>query len=283
MKNILLLTDFSDNAYNALLYTTQLFKSSPCKFYLIHSFEGEMSLLTSRVDIGKSEQVYDQLFESAESKLMECKRSIERDSEPYGHSYEIIASSRPLPKEVNYLIKKMTANFVVLGTKGVTAATEVLLGSNAVKVIKKIKGCPLLIIPERINFQPVQKMAFATGFQNEVAPSEWEVIKSLMTMTKSHLHILNVQRDQEELSASQHENRHNLKNLLLEASADILRLQKKETKTETILEFIASENVDFLIMIFYKHGFLKSLFRESVIKKIGRQAQIPYLMIPART
>ena len=36
MKNILILTDFSDNALNALKYAQQLFTTTRCNFYLLH-------------------------------------------------------------------------------------------------------------------------------------------------------------------------------------------------------------------------------------------------------
>ena len=38
MKNILAATDFSNNAYCALFYATQLLKSKPCTFYILNTF-----------------------------------------------------------------------------------------------------------------------------------------------------------------------------------------------------------------------------------------------------
>ncbi|HMB61517.1 MAG TPA: universal stress protein, partial [Eudoraea sp.] len=36
MKNILIPTDFSRNAWNALSYATSLFKKTRCTFYIVH-------------------------------------------------------------------------------------------------------------------------------------------------------------------------------------------------------------------------------------------------------
>src|SRR5690606_41436610 len=38
MKNILLPTDFSQNAWNAIDYALKLFKDDECLFYLLHSY-----------------------------------------------------------------------------------------------------------------------------------------------------------------------------------------------------------------------------------------------------
>ena len=39
MKNILLPTDFSQNSLNAINYAMELFKDTPCKFYLLNAFK----------------------------------------------------------------------------------------------------------------------------------------------------------------------------------------------------------------------------------------------------
>lgn len=38
MKRILLPTDFSNNAWNAISYAAQLFKNEACTFYLLHTY-----------------------------------------------------------------------------------------------------------------------------------------------------------------------------------------------------------------------------------------------------
>ncbi len=38
MKNILLPTDFSDNAYNALRYAAELYKEEDCTFFLLNTY-----------------------------------------------------------------------------------------------------------------------------------------------------------------------------------------------------------------------------------------------------
>ncbi len=38
MKTIILPTDFSKNAYNAITYALKLFKDEPCRFYLLNTY-----------------------------------------------------------------------------------------------------------------------------------------------------------------------------------------------------------------------------------------------------
>ena len=57
MKKILIPTDFSKNSSDALFYAEKLYGGKSVEFVVVYSFESEVSSLTSRVDIGKSEQV----------------------------------------------------------------------------------------------------------------------------------------------------------------------------------------------------------------------------------
>ncbi|MDC8003777.1 universal stress protein [Aureisphaera galaxeae] len=280
MKNILIPTDFSNNAYNALLYATQLFGKEPCKFYLLHSFESEVSRLTSRVDIGKSEEVIDELFASAETKLTELKHSITMDAEGKGHEFETIASSKRLPKEVNYLIKGMDIDFVIMGTKGQTGAKEVLLGSNTVRIIKKIKGAPLMVIPEHMDYRPLKHIAFATGFKFPYTEKELAPLLQLVALDEGALQILHVMME-DKLELDQKEHLSKLRHQLDSVTHDVYWLRRGFSKTEVITDHVYDNNIDVLVMIYYKHGFLKSLFRESIVKKVGLHPSIPFFMIPA--
>ncbi|WP_370003018.1 universal stress protein, partial [Winogradskyella sp.] len=46
MANILIPTDFSDNAWNAIEYAVEFFKNSSCNFYLLHVCHGLNDLAT---------------------------------------------------------------------------------------------------------------------------------------------------------------------------------------------------------------------------------------------
>ena len=80
------------------------------------------------------------------------------------HSFEIILSSENLVDAINRTIKTHNINMVVMGTKGASKAKEIFFGSNTVKVIKKIKNCPILIVPDEFNFVEPKQIAFPTDY-----------------------------------------------------------------------------------------------------------------------
>lgn len=280
MKNILIPTDFSDNAYNALLYATHLFKKEPCQFYLLHSFENEVTMSTSRVDIGKTEKVLDRLFKETYEKLTSLSHSIVLDSEGLGHRFETVASSKELFREINFMIVGMAIDYVVMGTQGATAAKGIFLGSTSVKIVKKIKDCPLLLIPEEIDFKPVGEIAFTSGFKRPFSDFQIQSIMTLAKINNAQVQIVHI-REQEKLTDQQKENLFQLKNKLATVAPEVCWIDKETSITSAILDFVVRRKVDLLAMIYYKHGFINSLFHESVIKKISLQPETPFLMIPS--
>ncbi|GAB5399974.1 MAG: universal stress protein [Aureisphaera sp.] len=280
MRKILIPTDFSNNAYNAIVYATKLFQNEPSTFYVLHSFENEVSRLTSRVDIGKSEEVIDELYDSTERKLEELKKTISQNNLGSDHILETIASSKRLSGMVNYLVKEKGIDMVVMGTKGQTGAKEVLLGSTTVQLIKKIEKSPLLVIPEDMEYTPLKHIAFATGFEYPYTDTEVQPLLQLAAIDSATVHILHMRED-EQLELDRKEHVSKLKTILETISYEIHWLTKGKSKTDVISDYVYSNPVDLLAMIYYKYGFLKSLFRESIVKKVARHPGIPFLMIPA--
>ncbi|MBQ4820947.1 universal stress protein [Aquimarina sp. MMG016] len=148
MKRILVPTDFSINAYNALYYATRLFKNEPCKFYILNTFDAETHILTSRIDNHKDSSEYQKSLDNCKEKLTEVMHSIVRDTEDFDHSFETISSSKELLESLKETIKNKDINIIVMGTKGATGAKGFFIGSNTANVIQKIKKCPVLAVPD---------------------------------------------------------------------------------------------------------------------------------------
>lgn len=96
MKRILVPTDFSVNAYNALYYATRLFKNEACKFYIMHTFDPGSHILTDRIEDHKDSDEYRNLYTESNEKLTETLHSIVRDTEDFEHTFETIATSKEL-------------------------------------------------------------------------------------------------------------------------------------------------------------------------------------------
>ncbi len=280
MKRILVPTDFSHNAYSALFYATRFFQNETCQFYIINTFDVNTPVLTSRIDTSKGDLLYRQLRKESQEKLTEISHSIVRDTEDLDHTFEIISVSKKLDETINKIIKSKHIDLVVMGTKGKTGAAAIFMGSNTVKVIQKIKGCPILAIPDEFDFENPKEIAFATDFRRFYKKEEIRPLIDIASLFGSSIRIFHI-HEAEKLDEEQEKNFKTLKDLLSGHEYTMHWISKFAKKAEVINEFIQGLNINILAMVNYPKGLMETIANEPVIKKIGFKASVPFLVIPA--
>ncbi len=280
MKHLLIPTDFSKNAYSALHYATQLFKDEPATFYLVNSFEAEVISKTKGILTSKNEEIIEHLTNESKDKCKELRHNIILDTDNKLHKFETISTFLDLHKIINNLIETKKIDYVIMGTKGITGAKDVLFGSNTVRVINKLKGAPLLMIPRGTEFNTIKKIGFATDFTRKFKQEE---IAPLIQFAKNHNAVLRILflGKHEIISETQRNNIHELKEMLYEIDYKFFEEEILSNKTDSLLQYIMLYNFDILAMVHYKHSFLENLLKESLIKKMGLYSNRPYLVIPA--
>lgn len=281
MKKILVPTDFSKNAYAALFYATKLFSDEALHITILHSFEEEVGKLTSRVDIGRSENIIEKLYRQSDEDGKQLVHKIKLDSSKVAHNFEVISTPATLSKTINKLVSTEGIDLVVMGSKGRTGAEEVLMGSTTIKITKTLEGCPLLIVPREVDFVIPTNIAFATDYNDFYQLSKLRPIVRLVRQYNSNLHVVHVGAE-EDLDVLQQQNLEHYKNDLTEYDTEFHFIPKKENISKTLHYFIDGRNMDLLALVYHKHAFLKKLFREPVVSRVGKHTHVPTLVIPIK-
>ncbi|MCD2259624.1 universal stress protein [Psychroserpens luteolus] len=272
-KNILFPTDFSDNAWSAIVYALKLYAEVECKFYFLHSTKMSVSTMSNF-----SNKLLKVMSENAMKELVELKTMAEVSNANANHEFEIILSSSDIETAVKSSIKKYQIDLMVMGTKGATGAKEFFFGSNTVRIIKKVKGCPILVVPDEFNFVPPKQIAFPTDYTRFYDDKELRPLKDLADLFDSKiLPVCILSKDK--LTDIQDYNMTMLKNYLEHYNTSFHFMPNYAKKTDEINDFIALLEVDMLAMINYKHSFIESIIKEPIIKKIGFHPIIPFLVI----
>lgn len=279
MASIIVPTDFSDNAYNALYYATRLFPDEPCKITLIHSFESQFSTSTSRIDIGRNEKIYDDFKSRADVQLEDVKHKIILDSEDIDLTVVLHSSATPLFKMVNQLIIKADTDFVVMGTKGASGLKEVFLGSQAVTLIKKIKPIPLFLIPKNTDFLKPTNIVYATDLKIDYAQYPLEIIKEVIRAHKAQLHIAHIY-NQVSPGNTVENNYRKLKHKLVDTEYSMHWISSEEPMENALESFATKHGINLLVLMYHKYGFLKRVLKKSFVEKVGFHTQVPLLILP---
>lgn len=274
MLNILIPTDFSDNAWSAIVYAIKLHEDKLCTFYLLNSESLHTSSLASLHDT-----YINSIRVQMEAQLNLLKTQLESSDTNINHSFKTVIKHAPLHEAVNNCIDTYNIDLVVMGTKGATGTKALFFGSNTVDVIKKIKTCPILVIPNEYNYKPIKQIVFSTDFNRFYKNEELQLLNNLAFENNAILRVLYI-KTEPEISNLQLYNLNSLKTRLKGFETHYHCLPNYNKKAKVISTFIEDLEVDLLIMVKYDHSLIENIINEPIIKTIGFHPETPFLIIP---
>lgn len=278
MKKILLPTDFSANAYNAIEYALQLFKDEECIFYLLHAF-APGSYIISSVDDGPSNMVIEDIARrNAEDQLQEIKSKIDAEHAYPKHTLEVIISFSSLMSEMKSVVKERDIDLIVMGTQGATGAKEVFLGTNTMDAIRKVK-IALIAVPEGFTYQKPQEILFTTDLKFSMENKYLPLLRWIGTKHIARINALNIYTGRS-LEPYQEEVKNQLATYFKDNSYLFHELEYMSV-TEAVEHFQIKHKADFLVMINNKHTYFENLLFKPVIKEIVYHTSIPFMVIPS--
>ena len=274
MKNILFPTDFSDNAWSALVYTLKLYMQDECIFYFLNSTN-----IGTSISSNLSSSLMLTISQKAKEELIKLKEHAEISNANANHSFRVILRSDRLEDAISFAVKKYNIEMVVMGTKGATGSKKIFFGSNTVKVINKMRLCSILVVPEEYDFVTLKQIAFATGFSRDYVKKELKPLIELASSFNSKIRVIHIEINKK-LNINQKYNMEKLRNHLVDYEYSFHMLPNNAKKATEINTFIEEFKIDMLTMVYYKHSLMEIIINEPVIKEIGCHPIVPLLVIP---
>lgn len=277
MKKIILPTDFSYNAYNAISYAMNLLKNEEATFYLLNTYTPAIYqteyLLHSPGQIGLGD-----IYQSESiNQLEELKKQLEKEFKNPKHIIIPHSAFNILVDEVSAMVASEEADLVIMGTQGATGAKEIFLGTHTVHVIKKAT-CPVIAIPADFKYEIPKEILFPTDYEVEYSEGQLAGLLNLSKIHNSSIQVIHISSGYD-LTDLQMQNKAKLEKILEKIPHLFHDLPNQEIITG-INNFQLKNKMNMLAMIKNKHTFLESLFIEPVIKKIGFHVSIPFMVIP---
>ena len=277
MKKVILPTDFSYNAYNAISYAMNLLKDEEATFYLMNTYTPAIYqteyLLHSPGQIGLGD-----IYQSESiNKLEELQKQLQKEFKNPKHTIMTHSAFNILVDEVASMVVNEEADMVIMGTQGATGAKEIFLGTHTVHVIKKAV-CPVIAIPADFDYETPKEILFPTDYEVEYSEEQLRVLLDLAEIHKSRIQVIHISSGYD-LTEFQEQNKAKLEKLIENTPHLFHDLPSQEIITG-INNFQLKNKMNMLAMIQNKHTFLESLFIEPVIKKIGFHVSIPFMVIP---
>lgn len=279
MRNILIPTDFSNDAYNALYFASKLFHSKECKFVLLNVYNESTPLRSRSIDNGDHKGLLEQLRDESGEGLKHTFHRINLDHKCPDHNYEFISKKTDLIEAISKTIKEHEIDLIVMGNKGVSGKSGVFWGSTTTKVMASVKQCPILAIPMNADFKVPYEIGFATNYKRQY---DAQIISPLRNMSKlcgAAIRVVHI-NEEEHLSRLQETNLETLRTYLDPLENSIHWMPNFTSKSQAIQEFLDELGIGMLAMVNYKHSFLENLLHEPIIKKLAFNLNVPLLVIP---
>lgn len=279
MRNILIPTDFSSNALNALSFALHLFKDDDCTFFLLNAFQLYYFTTDSLLVPEPGEPAYDEAKNESENGLSNLCGAMVNQACTKKHQFKTISSYNSVLNAVEEVMENNDIDLLIMGTRGDSNPEVKLYGSNAIAIMEKIKKCPILIIPEQASYleKEHKEIVLATNYKTTYKLSEICFLKDIMQKYHAAIRILYV-KENKQISDKQLSN----KKLLQEYLKDVehtFHILNDVKVLPGIRSFIESRESSMLVLVDKKHSFLSSIFSKSILREIGYKPKVPILVL----
>lgn len=279
MKKILLPTDFSDNAWNAIFTALKLYTDVKCKFLLLHAFEPKAMNMLGQKSQQRLGVIYDSLAQHSARELDKIMSYLNQNHHNPNHSFESISKSDTLEVSVKELISARDIDLVVMGTQGATGAKEIFMGSNTVKVLKQLKNISIIAVPTVFNFQKLKTLVFPTDYTRKHEKFELLPMIELTKLWHTAIRVIHI-GEEFILTNVQKTNMKILEERLANSNYSLHKLGMETNVAKSIEQYVNDTRADLLAMVRYRHHFWERIIGEPVIKKIAFHSVVPVLFLP---
>lgn len=162
MKRILVPTDFSAHAENALKVAAQIAKKNNCEIFLLHMLEVPSQMNDAITGASGIPEVMLFLQKAKEALKNTKSKNFLKDVEVSTHLKFEKAHDGILT-----FSKKNNIDLIVMGSHGVSGIEEMLIGSNTERVVR-LSEIPVLVIKKDTTEFKTSHFVFASDFSKEI-------------------------------------------------------------------------------------------------------------------
>lgn len=270
MKTILLATDFSPAALNAAHYATDMAVSIKSDLLLVHVIPVPITY----TDLPVAVSVEDML-RSTEEEMNHLKENLLKNC---GGAIKIETEVRMgiFFHELQTVCHRVQPYAVVMGSQGKTAAERVLLGGHTVHAMQHL-AWPLITVPKGGVYSAIRKIGLACDFAKVVDTTPVDEIRTLVNDFKAELHVLNTGKKETFNPDIVFES--GLLQEMLENLKPVYHFITHDNIDQGIMDFAEKNNIDLLIVLPKRHGFLEKIVHKSHTKELVLHSHVPVMAL----
>ncbi|MFT3948500.1 MAG: universal stress protein [Agriterribacter sp.] len=280
MKKILVPTDFSACANNALNLAVQIAKLLSWDIVLVHTVGIEAGMYMDYMGVQKEYE--EEMLEDAGKQLQLLKDAIQQTEKL---SIETRLSTGGIKENILASAKEIKPGLIVMGTMGTTGGPGEKLWGTKTAAITGDSTIPVIAVPYSYSWREPNEILFATN-HFEKAPLLLTPLFEIARLFKSRIHAV-VFTDEDSASGSDfvdhsrglHDYSYFLSQTFPEQNIATAHISGSRFE-EALQQYIEKNNIGMVAMISQQRGFLSRLVHPSATRSMAYHATIPLLIIP---
>lgn len=191
MKRILLLTDFSKAAGNAVAYAQSFWSHQECEFYVMHVVRSSAYTTESLLTANLNDSVYKALLSDKKKALKVLVEHLQENNINPEHSFHAHLDHDNFIDAIEQLIATQTIDAVVIGSNGASNVNERLFGSHALQLMRNLQH-NILVVPGLGQFKKENRLMLLVHENDQLSQIRLNRVADLASMLNSEILVLNV-------------------------------------------------------------------------------------------
>jgi nucleotide-binding universal stress UspA family protein len=274
MKTILVPTDFSDHAANAVNYAASLATQINARLILVHAIALEVIEVPGNPFVrhpdSRLENYYGDILQHQAHQLRLHHNKLKVDSQCVHGTIKNV---------LNQAIRENQADLVVMGTRGAHTFLKKLIGTHTVSIIKEAT-CPVLVIPPNSRYHPLKNIAYASDFETKQVPFLKQLMQFAAPLNVA-VHIFNVKSDEQLDLVGDNQILREITSHFPENNFSFAQLVDGDV-VDGINNFVIENQIDLLAVCVHKPDILEKIFHTSVSQELAFESAIPLLALPEK-
>jgi len=260
MKQILVATDFSNSAANAMEYAMALAKvlnMEVCALHAIHPTEGINNNTYNAIFI-------DDYYNTKREALKAWAANYTAKDEYKDIEVTTICGVGFLKNVITRYIDEHHVELLVMGITGSTGITGIV-GSNASMMVSIVKT-PTLIIPLESKFSPSPVITLATDYETRLSAQDVNALNEMVEAFGSEkMNVLYVAEKADTKQVETGESK--LRNLIKGTELEFNYINESRP-LNGILDFVEKNETDMLCLVKHHHNIVYRLFNRSTVNQV---------------
>tara|TARA_R110001632_G_scaffold78767_10_gene176539 strand:- start:75 stop:923 length:849 start_codon:yes stop_codon:yes gene_type:complete len=277
MKNILLLTDFTNKSDAAHNYAMQLFKGQRCTFHVL-SIQKVWEYTMDDLMVANPEDSLDAgLLGDNRSKLNTVIDRLKLETMQEDFNFKSIVDYDVFTNAINEAVDAYNIEMIVCGSDGRSGIIEAIFSSHSLRIIRNV-DCPVLLIPNGVGYKAPTSIQYLLDYDDLFEMCGKEPFIEIVRKYNSEINVLRLTFGYD-MEPKECEEEHIEIQKFFPSNVVTYATYIDKNPSDILQGIVEKEQSQLLVLSAKTQTFLERIFSNSHLSQIVNTAAIPLLIL----